>query len=48
MNISEHDAVGAFSAKEAHDILQTIQELKTKVDNWLRQKHPEVFARPGQ
>ena len=44
-NISEYDAVGTVSVKEADDILQTVQGLKTKVENWLSQKHPEVFPR---
>jgi hypothetical protein len=44
-NISEYDAVGTVSVKEADDLLQTVQELKIKVENWLSQKHPEVFSR---
>lgn len=47
-NISEYDAVGIVSMKEAADILKTVQEFKIKVENWLSQKHPEVFARPKE
>jgi DNA-binding transcriptional MerR regulator len=45
-NISEYDAVGTVSVKEVDDILQTIQDFKTEIENWLSQNHPEVFSRP--
>jgi hypothetical protein len=47
-NISEYDAVGTVSVKEADDILQAVQEFKTEVENWLIQRHPEVFSRPRE
>jgi len=42
-NISEYDAVGAVSAKEADDLLQTVRELKADVESWLRKNHPEIY-----
>jgi uncharacterized protein (UPF0332 family) len=47
-NISEYDAAGTISLKEAGDVLQTVQEFKIKVENWLSQEHPEVLARPKE
>lgn len=42
-NISEYDAVGTISEKEAEDLLQTVRELKADVENWLRKNHPEIY-----
>jgi hypothetical protein len=41
-NISEYDAVGTISEKEAADLLQTIRELKKDIESWLRKNHPEI------
>ena len=41
-NISEYDAVGTISEKEAADLLQTIRELKKDVESWLPKNHPEI------
>jgi hypothetical protein len=42
-NISEYDAIDTISAKEAEDLLQTVQELKADVESWLRKNHPEIY-----
>ena len=42
-NISEYDAVGTISEKEAEDLLQTVRELKADVESWLRKNHPEIY-----
>ena len=42
-NVSEYDAVGTISAKEAEDLLQTVRELKVDVETWLRKNHPEIY-----
>lgn len=42
-NISEYDAVGTISAKEAVDLLQIVREFKIEVESWLKQKHPEIY-----
>ena len=36
-NVSEYDAVGTISQKEAADLLQTVEELKVEVVKWLQQ-----------
>ncbi|MBN1103690.1 MAG: hypothetical protein JXL84_09785 [Deltaproteobacteria bacterium] len=41
-NVSEYDAAGTISQKEAEDLLQTVQGLKTEVETWLRQNHPNI------
>lgn len=42
-NISEYDAVGTVSAKEADDLLQTVREFKADVESWLRKNNPEIY-----
>jgi len=42
-NISEYDAAGTISQKEAQDLLQTVTEFKVQVETWLQQNHPNVF-----
>jgi uncharacterized protein (UPF0332 family) len=42
-NISEYDAVGTISEKEAEDLLQTVREFKLDVERWLRKNHPEIY-----
>ena len=42
-NISEYDAVGTISQKEAEDLLQTVTEFKVEVETWLRRNHPDIF-----
>jgi hypothetical protein len=46
-NISEYDAVGAISAKEAGDLLQIVRAFKIEVESWLKQKHPEIYPPEG-
>lgn len=43
-NISEYDAAGTISQKEAEDLLQTVTEFKAEVETWLRQNHPNIFS----
>ena len=42
-NISEYDAAGTISQKEAQDLLHTVTEFKVQVETWLQQNHPNVF-----
>ena len=42
-NVSEYDAAGTISQKEAEDLLQTVREFKVEVETWLRQNHPNIF-----
>jgi hypothetical protein len=41
-NITEYDAAGTVSQKEALDLLRTAQRLKDQVENWLEENHPEL------
>jgi hypothetical protein len=41
-NISEYDAVGTVSEKEAADLLQTVRKFKVDVERWLGKNHPEI------
>jgi len=41
-NVSEYDAVGTISEKEAADLLRTVQELKVEVQKWLEKTHPRL------
>ena len=43
-NISEYDAAGTISQKEAEDLLQMVLGFKVEVEDWLRQKHPNLFS----
>ncbi len=42
-NVSEYDAVGRVSEKEAEDIIGAVQEFKIEAENWLRRNHPELL-----
>jgi uncharacterized protein (UPF0332 family) len=42
-NVSEYDAVGTISEKEAEDLLQTVKEFKIAVESWLKKNHPVFF-----
>lgn len=42
-NVSEYDAAGTISAKEAGDLLQIVREFKIEVENWLKQNHPAIY-----
>lgn len=42
-NVSEYDAVGTISEKEAEDLLQTVKEFKITVESWLKKNHPVFF-----
>jgi hypothetical protein len=42
-NVSEYDAAGTISAKEAEDLLQTVREFKVEVIAWLEENHPAVL-----
>lgn len=41
-NISEYDAAGTVSSKEADELLKTAQELRAQVEMWLENNHPEL------
>ncbi len=42
-NVSEYDAAGTISEKEAEDLLQTVKEFKIAVESWLKKNHPVFF-----
>ncbi|HUT71485.1 MAG TPA: SAV_6107 family HEPN domain-containing protein [Desulfatiglandales bacterium] len=44
-NVSEYDAVGTVSEKEAEDILQAVRRFKVDVESWLKEQHPEIHYR---
>jgi hypothetical protein len=44
-NVSEYDAAGTISKKEAEDLLQTVAEFKIEVVRWLKKNHPLVYSR---
>ena len=46
-NVSEYDAVGTISEKEAADLLRAVQELKLEVLKWLQQDYPELCGHQG-
>jgi len=41
-NVSEYDAAGTISEKEAEDLLRTVREFKFEVRKWLQQNHAEL------
>jgi hypothetical protein len=43
-NISEYDAVGTISEKEAEDLLETVREFKVDVERWLVKNHAEIYV----
>jgi hypothetical protein len=44
-NVSEYDAVGTISKKEAEDLLQIVREFKIEVLRWLEKNHPSTYSR---
>ena len=44
-NVSEYDAAGTISKKEAEDLLQTVAEFKIEVVRWLKKNHPLIYSR---
>jgi len=44
-NVSEYDAVGMISGKEAEDLLRSVREFKIEVGGWLRENHPKILPR---
>ena len=42
-NVSEYDAVGTISVKEAGDLLKIVREFKIEVESWLTQNHPTIY-----
>jgi len=44
-NVSEYDAAGTISKKEAEDLLQTVGEFKIEVVRWLKKNHPLIYSR---
>jgi hypothetical protein len=42
-NVSEYDAVGTISVKEAEDLLRAVKEFKTEVVTWLEENHPAIY-----
>ena len=41
-NVSEYDAAGTVSAKEADELLKTAQELRAQIEMWLEHNHSEL------
>lgn len=41
---ASYDSAGSISAQELEDILETAQELRYRVEEWLRKKHPELIG----
>ena len=41
-NVSEYDAAGTISAKEADDLLRTVNEFRVEVEVWLKENHSEI------
>lgn len=46
-NVSEYDAVGTVSEKEATDLLRTVRDLKVDIHRWLRENHPRLCGHRG-
>lgn len=44
-NVSEYDAVGTISRKEAEDLLRTVRQFKIEVETWLQKNDPEIYPR---
>ena len=44
-NVSEYDAAGTISAKEADDLLRTVNEFRVEVEVWLKENHSEICPR---
>jgi uncharacterized protein (UPF0332 family) len=44
-NVSEYDAAGTISKKEAEDLLQTVREFMIEVVRWLKKNHPLIYSR---
>lgn len=42
-NVSEYDAVGTISEKEAEDLIAAVQEFKIDAEHWLRSHHTELL-----
>ena len=42
-NVSEYDAVGTVSEKEAEDLIAAVQEFKIDAEHWLRSHHTELL-----
>lgn len=45
-NVSEYDAAGTISEKEAADLLQTVQVLRDDVLTWLKNNRAELYQPP--
>jgi len=41
-NISEYDMAGTVSEKELKELLDVVEEFKTKVEKWLRNNNPDM------
>lgn len=42
-NVSEYDAAGTISVKEAEDLLRTVKEFKVEVETWLTENHSAIY-----
>jgi len=42
-NQAEYDRVGVVSTSEADELVSFVEELGTQVNEWLREKHPELL-----
>jgi len=43
-NISDYQRAGAVSAQEAEEMYALAKHLRTKVESWLRENHPELIS----
>ena len=42
-NVSEYDAVGTISEKEADDLIAAVQEFRIEVERWLRRNYRDLL-----
>jgi hypothetical protein len=43
-NTAEYEAAGTVSNREAEEMLGLAKDLRTRVDIWLKEKHPELLG----
>jgi hypothetical protein len=44
-NIGDYERAGAVSDAEAHELAILARALRTRVEDWLRQNHPQLFGK---
>ncbi len=42
-NLGDYEVAGATSKREAEEMVALAQHFRAKVENWLREKHPELL-----